>query len=240
MSIESIDIAKVSKRYGRHRALAGVEVSLEQGRLCALLGPNGAGKSTMLGVVSTLVRPSSGRVVYRSSEGEVPDGASLRQEIGVLAHEPFIYGQLTAVENLHFWGKLYGVADLEDRARLLLDEVQLDERARDRPASTYSRGMLQRLALARALLHEPSVLLLDEPFTGLDRHGAAALQATLRGAKDSGRLVLVVTHDLESIAEHTDHVVVLRRGKLVHEDRREIGRGYQARELTEIYHQYSE
>jgi len=240
MAIESIDIAKVSKRYGRHRALAGVEVSLERGRLCALLGPNGAGKSTMLGVVSTLIRPSSGHVVYRSSEGELADGAELRQHMGVLAHDPFIYGQLTAIENLQFWGKLYGVTDLDERARRLLDEVQLDERARERAASTYSRGMLQRLALARALLHEPSVLLLDEPFTGLDRHGAAALQSTLRAAKEQGRLVLVITHDLESIAEHTDHVVVLRRGKLVHEDRREIGRGYEARELAEIYHQYSE
>lgn len=240
MSIESIDVSKVTKRYGRHRALADVEVSLRRGSLCALLGPNGAGKSTMLGLVSTLVRPTKGQVIYRSKDGELKGGAELRRHIGMLSHEPLVYGQLTAVENLHFWGGLYGVSELSKRATELLEIVGLEDKARDRPASTYSRGMLQRLALARALLHEPSVLLLDEPFTGLDRTGAAALQKTLKVAKEDGRLVLVVTHDLESIAEHTDHVVVLKRGKLVHEERREIDQGFDYGELSAIYHRYSD
>lgn len=237
-AIDAIEIEQVSKRYGRHRALAGVDLSLKRGRLCALLGPNGAGKSTMLGVVSTLIRPTGGEVVYRAGDTAVGAGERLRRQIGVLAHESFIYSQLTGRENLHFWGRLYGIDDRERRAEQLLEQVGLDERARDRPAQTYSRGMLQRLALARVLLPRPTVLLLDEPFTGLDRKGAAALQAALDEAKQSGSIVLVVTHDLEAIAAHADHVVVLRRGKKVHEVEREGGFAY--RELQDLYMEYSE
>jgi heme exporter protein A len=236
-AVDTIELSGVSKRYGRHRALAGVDISLSRG-LCALLGPNGAGKSTMLGIVSTLVRPTAGKVVYRAEGGDEPAGAELRRHIGVLAHEPLVYGQLSAEENLQFWAKLYGI-DGDARASELLDRVGLDGNARRRAASTYSRGMLQRLALARALLHDPSVLLLDEPFTGLDRKGTAALQETLAAARDDGRLLLVVTHDLEAIAEHTDHVVVLRRGKLAHEERRSAG-DFDYRELQDIYHRYSD
>ncbi|MBT8493606.1 MAG: ABC transporter ATP-binding protein [Deltaproteobacteria bacterium] len=237
-AVDTIEISGVSKRYGRHRALASVDLSLSTG-LCALLGPNGAGKSTMLGIISTLVRPSAGKVVYRRTDGSEAAGAALRQHIGVLAHEPMVYGQLSAEENLRFWAELYQVPDTERRASDLLDRVGLDGKARQRPASTYSRGMLQRLALARALLHEPSVLLLDEPFSGLDRKGTAALQETLSVARGDGRLLLVVTHDLEAIAEHTDHLVVLRRGKLAHEDRRAAGE-FDYRELQDIYHRYSD
>jgi heme exporter protein A len=237
MGVDAIELSGVGKRYGRHRALGGVDISLQKG-LCALLGPNGAGKSTMLGIVSTLVRPTSGKVVYRDADGSEPAGAELRRHIGVLAHEPLVYGQLSAEENLQFWAKLYGI-DGDQRAAQLLDRVGLDRKARGRPASTYSRGMLQRLALARALLHEPSVLLLDEPFTGLDRKGTAALQETLAAARDDGRLLLVVTHDLEAIADHTDHVVVLRRGRLAHEERRAAG-DFDYRELMDIYHRYSD
>ena len=237
-AVDTVEIAGVSKRYGRHRALASIEVSFGKG-LCALLGPNGAGKSTMLGIISTLVRPTAGKVVYRSADGAEPSGSELRRHIGVLAHEPLVYGQLSAEENLAFWAGLYGVTDAANRANHLLERVGLDQKARKRAASTYSRGMLQRLALARALLHEPSVLLLDEPFSGLDRRGIEALQHTLAAARDEGKVVLVVTHDLEAIAEHTDHVVVLRRGKLAHEERRKAG-DFEYRELQDIYHRYSD
>jgi heme exporter protein A len=157
-----------------------------------------------------------------------------------------MYSGLSGLENLHFYGRLYGVPDVADRARMLLDQVGLDLKARERTASTYSRGMLQRLALARALLHEPSILLLDEPFTGLDRTGAAALARALAEAKESGRIILVITHDFEPIAGLTDHIVVLRRGKVAHEDRRSeaIGSaaqtGFSREELTSLYHLHSE
>ncbi len=244
MPVDAIQITQLTKRYGFHRALAGVDLTLRAGRMCALLGPNGAGKSTLLGIVSTLVRPTGGEVAFSDGERRVEPGEALRRQIGVLAHEAFVYGQLSGLENLHFFGRLYGVPDVDARAADLLSAVGLDHDARRRPAGTYSRGMTQRLALARALLAEPSVLLLDEPFTGLDRAGAQALASTLVDARRRGCILLVVTHDLESIAKVTDHVAVLRRGKLAYEESRpdataDAG-GFSYAELKDIYHRFTE
>lgn len=246
MALHTVQVSKITKRYGFHRALGGVDMQLRAGSLCALLGPNGAGKSTLLGILATLVRPTSGQVEYVSESGDKPRGRHLRRQIGVLAHASFMYSALSGLENLHFYGRLYGVADVEGRANRLLDRVGLDRKARLRTAGTYSRGMLQRLALARALLHDPSILLLDEPFTGLDRTGAKALAQALANAKENGRIILVITHDFEPIAGLTDHIVVLRRGLVAHEDRREqaVGSGqplgFSREELTGLYHQHSE
>lgn len=246
MTLESVQVSKVTKRYGFHRALGGVDLTLRAGSLCALLGPNGAGKSTLLGILATLVRPTSGRIEYTSADGKQPSGRHLRRQIGVLAHASFMYNALTGLENLYFYGRLYGVADVEARADTLLDQVGLDVKARSRTAGTYSRGMVQRLALARALMHDPSILLLDEPFTGLDRTGASALARALAMAKESRRIILVITHDFEPIAGLTDHIAVLRRGLLAHEERREqaIGtgekNGFSREELTELYHQHGD
>jgi heme exporter protein A len=238
--ITQVSARKLTKRFGSSRALAGVDLALRGGSVCALLGPNGAGKSTLLGILSTLVRPSTGDVVFAAAgDAVLPDGA-LRRRIGVLAHDSFLYGGLTAEENLAFYGRLYRVADAGARAAALLDEVGLEPEARRRPVAGYSRGMVQRLALARVLLHDPEVLFLDEPFTGLDRGGARALAAALTLAKARGCVVLVVSHDLEPMAGVTDHVVVLRRGKLAHEVRREGGEGFSVDDLKELYHRYSE
>jgi ABC-type multidrug transport system ATPase subunit len=238
MNIDSLTVSKLSKRYGYSRALAGVDLTLRAGSLCALLGPNGAGKSTLLGILSTLVRPNTGTVAYHVGDERVEPGEDLRAMIGVLAHESFIYGDLTGIENLLFYARLYQVADPRARADALLQEVGLEQDAAARNARTYSRGMLQRLALARALLHDPRILLLDEPFTGLDRAGAAALARTLARVRQDGKISIVVTHDLESIAGVTDHVVVLRRGKVAHEERRDETFSYA--ELKEIYHRFTE
>ncbi|HUH02852.1 MAG TPA: ABC transporter ATP-binding protein [Kofleriaceae bacterium] len=238
MQVDSLSVSKLSKRFGYSRALAGVDLTLRAGSLCALLGPNGAGKSTLLGILSTLVRPNGGTVAYSSGDHTVQPGDELRGMIGVLAHESFIYGDLTGYENLIFYGRLYQIADPRARAEVLLAEVGLDAAAAARPARNYSRGMLQRLALARTLLHDPQILLLDEPFTGLDRAGAAALARTLARVREDGKISVVVTHDLESIAGVTDHVVVLRRGKVAHEECREAAFSYE--ELKEIYHRFTD
>ncbi len=227
----------LTKLYGRHRALGGVDLTLRAGSLCALLGPNGAGKSTLLGILSTLVRPTSGKVAF-AADGRELEPREVRAAIGVLAHEPMVYAELSAVENLLFFGRLYDVADVTRRSAELLDEVGLDAEARVRPARTYSRGMLQRGSLARALLHQPRLLLLDEPFTGLDRAGAQALARTLAAAKRDGRIVLVVSHDLEAIAELCDHVVVLKRGKIVHDEPRDAPFGPAA--LKQTYLRFTE
>jgi heme exporter protein A len=234
VGLDEVHIAKVAKRYGLERALAGVTLQLRAGSMCALLGHNGAGKSTLLGVVSTLVRPSGGRVVYRAG-GEEVGGELVRAEIGMLAHASLCYGELTANENLELFAQLYGVDDDAASIAAMLDRVGLEPRARTRPARTYSRGMLQRLALARALLSRPSLLLLDEPFTGLDRGGAIALGEQLGALTAAGAIVVVVTHDLEAIAGRTDHVAILRRGHLVFEERG----AYSYDQLKDVYHRHA-
>ena len=238
MSIDSVEVRGLGKRYGLHRALHAVDLDLQAGGVCALLGPNGAGKSTLLGVLSSIVRPSAGTVRYLADGKPIKAGESLRRQIGVVAHDSFLYSGLTALENLNFWGQLYNVDNLEEHSRELLRTVGLEEKAWERTAGTYSRGMVQRLSVARTMLHDPSVLLLDEPFTGLDRGGAQALAEALSGAVTRGAVVLVITHDLESIAGITTHVVVLRRGKLVFEERRKTG--YSFDELKGTYHTHSE
>jgi heme exporter protein A len=207
----------LTKLYGPSRALAGVSVRFAAGKVACVMGGNGAGKSTLLGILSTLVRPSSGSVSY----GQLA-GPTLRAAIGLLAHEPMVYGELTAEENLTFFGKLYGVGDLPARVTARLDAVGLTAEARRRPARTYSRGMLQRLALARALFHDPGLLLLDEPFTGLDGQGARSLVASIAEARAHGRVVVVVTHDVVPLGGVCDHVVALRRGKVVLDESRAV------------------
>jgi heme exporter protein A len=233
--LDRVEIQKIAKRYGSERALAGVTLELRKGSMCALLGHNGAGKTTLLGVLSTLVRPSSGEVRYKAADKDVK-GEHVRREIGMLAHSSLCYGELSAIENLELVAGLYGVDGSEPAIKDVLDRVGLDPRARKREARTYSRGMLQRLALARALLTKPSLLLLDEPFTGLDRDGALNLGNQLGALKESGAIVVVVTHDLEAIAERTDHLAILRRGSLVFEDR---ATSYSYEELKDLYHRHA-
>jgi heme exporter protein A len=233
-AIDRVRIDKVGKRYGSERALAGVSLELAAGSMCALLGHNGAGKTTLVGIVSTLVRQSSGKVAYEAA-GKSVAAEAVRREIGLLAHASLCYGELTAVENLAFFAGLYGVDAGRAAIGKLLDRVGLEPRARDRAARTYSRGMLQRLALARALLAKPSLVLLDEPFTGLDRGGALALGEQLGELRAAGAIVVVVTHDLEAIAGRVDHVAVLRRGQLVHEARG----AYDYEQLKDLYHRHA-
>jgi heme exporter protein A len=234
VGLDEVHVAKVAKRYGLERALAGVTLTLKGGSMCALLGHNGAGKTTLLGVLSTLVRPSSGKVEYRASGTELV-GDRVRGEIGLLAHASLCYGELTAIENLELFAGLYGLDDAATTCVRMLEQVGLDKRAWTRPARTYSRGMWQRLALARALLAKPSLILLDEPFTGLDRDGALALGEQLGSLTSSGAIVVVVTHDLEAIAGRADHVAILRRGNLVFEERG----AYSYEQLKDVYHRHA-
>jgi heme exporter protein A len=232
--MDQVLIKGIGKRYGSERALASVTLELRARSMCALLGHNGAGKTTLLGIVSTLVRPSSGIVTYRARGGEV-SGVDVRREIGLLAHTSLCYGDLSARENLELFAGLYDV-DASPRALdAMLDRVGLERKARDRAAKTYSRGMVQRLALARALLIRPSLLLLDEPFTGLDRDGALALGEQLGLLRDGGAIVVVVTHDLEAIAGRADHLAILRRGQLVFEERG----SYSYEQLKDVYHHHA-
>jgi len=211
----------VGKIYAGRRALHGVTVSFEPGRVAAVLGPNGAGKTTLLGILSTLVSPSSGEVLW--GKERLLRGSELRSQIGYVGHDPGLYGDLTARENLRFFCALHGSAATADRIDRLLARVGLGDVPSDAVARTFSRGMQQRLALARALAHDPSLLLFDEPSAALDPAGAAWLQAELTAERAAGRTVVLVTHDLEAAAAIADQVVILRRGRVVADETRAGG-----------------
>ncbi|HEX4458783.1 MAG TPA: ABC transporter ATP-binding protein [Polyangia bacterium] len=200
--------------YGRQRALAGVDLTLRAGEATALLGPNGAGKSTLVGILATLTTPSTGEVRYGGALAG--DDDDLRRAIGVIAHESLCYGDLTGRENLEFFARLYDVHDARQAAASLLQRVGLADAA-SRPARTYSRGMMQRLAVARALVHRPQLLLADEPFTGLDRAGVELLATLLDEERARGCILVVVTHDFDAVAPLIDRVVVLARGRIAHD-----------------------
>ena len=207
-----VNIVDVSRHFGRRRALAKTSLTFRAGEIVGLFGPNGAGKSTLLGVLSTLVRPTSGTVHYGAATARAL-GDGLRGRIGVLGHDLFLYGDLTARENLEFFGRLYGLDRLGERVDRALVSARLEDRAGDR-VSAFSRGLRQRLALERALIHDPRLVLLDEPFTGLDDESAALLGARLRALRDAGAIVLMATHDFESADGLVDRIVCLRNGKV--------------------------
>ena len=207
----SLTFQDVTRNFGRRRALHGVSLTCHAGQVVALLGANGAGKSTLLSIAATLLDPSEGQVLY-GEQTAAAGGSALRGRIGVLGHELFLYPELTAAENLAFFGRLYGVADVERAVADALAGAVLTDRAND-PAGSFSRGMRQRLALERALIHSPRLLLLDEPFTGLDDVSADALRQRLGSVRDAGAIVVVTTHDLEAIEGIVDDAYVLVRGR---------------------------
>jgi heme exporter protein A len=202
----------VTKRFGPVVALAGVDLEVPSGCLVALLGPNGAGKTTLLRLLAGLGRPSSGSLRVGAAPG---DRRRTRAQVGFVGHATFLYSALTARENLVFAARVYGVRSPARRAAELLDQHGLAASA-DLPAGSFSRGMAQRLAIARGLVHDPEVLLLDEPFTGLDRPAADRIGARLRALRDAGRTVVLATHDLPRAARLADRAVVLARGRVVH------------------------
>jgi heme exporter protein A len=212
-AFDRVEARSVSKVYGRERALGPTDFRMDAGEALALVGPNGAGKSTLLGILSTLVLPTTGDVRFSGERAS----ARHRGAIGLIAHDALCYGDLSGRENLAFFSRLYALPDAR-RPDELLERVGLTHAA-DRPARTYSRGMLQRLSIARALLHRPRFMLLDEPFTGLDREGIAMLVEVLGAERRAGTMLCLVSHDLEPLPGLVDRVLVLRRGRLVSDAR---------------------
>ena len=213
MSTENlIDIQNVHKRYGRKRVLRGVDLAVPSGRVTALLGVNGAGKTTLMRVVSGLTKPDRGTVALGGASA-ARAGHELRRYIGLVSHAPLIYDNLTGEENLAFFARLYDLEAPGERIAAVLDAVDLYPRRRDL-ARTYSRGMIQRLAIARAILHDPPILLLDEPDTGLDQGSAESLHTLLRRIGADNRAVLLTTHNLDRALEWSDSVSILVDGKI--------------------------
>jgi len=210
---DELAVRDVSRHYGRRRALARVSLTCRSGEVLGLLGPNGAGKSTLLSILATLLTPSAGEVRY-GGRTAVEMGPGLRGRLGFLSHDLHLYPELTARENLVFFARLYGLSDVDGRVAAALARAGLTSRGDD-IVTGYSRGMRQRLALERTLLHDPRLLLLDEPFTGLDDASVGALVGRLREMRAAGRIVVVVTHDLDVAEALLDKVAVLKEGRLV-------------------------
>ncbi len=213
-----LEAVGLHRSFGVARVLRGVDLHVSAAETLAIIGPNGAGKTTLLRLLAGLMRPTRGevRVLGRSVE---PSAAESRRPIGLLSHQSLLYDDLTLLENLTFAARLYGMPDPRDAARRALGDVDLLARADDRPRS-LSRGMLQRAAIARALLHRPRVLLLDEPFTALDAGSAERLRSQLEGWTAQGNAMVIVTHHLAEAWELATRVAVLSGGKWVLEEPR--------------------
>ncbi len=208
----------LEKWYGPHPAVRGLDFDLHPGEFVALFGPNGAGKTTLLRLLAGSLRPTRGDLRFADSAG-AGDRLEWHRRTGVLSHQTFLYGQLTAEENLRFYGQLFGLPDLNARVKERLVQVGLGDRPRGQ-VRTFSRGMQQRLALARTLLHDPELVLLDEPYTGLDPHAARMLRGVLEHLRDGKRTIVLVTHHLQQGLEHADRVVVQAGGRWVSDERR--------------------
>ncbi|MDD5468486.1 MAG: heme ABC exporter ATP-binding protein CcmA [Anaerolineales bacterium] len=214
-----IEVRKLVKRFGLKTVLRGLDFHVEPGEFVALLGPNGAGKTTFLRILASLSRPTLGEVIIANHRLPAQAGA-LRRRIGVVSHLPLLYGELTAEENLRFYGRMYAVPGLEARLAEVLDLVGLARRRRDL-VRTFSRGMQQRLAIGRAVLHDPEVMLFDEPHTGLDQEACDMLEEVLREVAARGRTVVMTSHDLARVADLATRFDVLSNGVIVASIQRE-------------------
>ncbi|HEX5839511.1 MAG TPA: heme ABC exporter ATP-binding protein CcmA [Anaerolineales bacterium] len=205
-----ITVKKLVKRFGLKAILRGVDFEVQTGEFVALLGPNGAGKTTFLRILASLSRPSLGEVNVAGFR--LPnEAAAVRSRLGVVSHLPLLYGDLSAEENLRFYGRMYGIPGLEGRISEVLEMVGLDHRRRDL-VRTFSRGMQQRLAIGRAVLHDPDVMLFDEPYTGLDQDASSMLDEVLKTVAARGRTVVMTSHDLARAEDLATRFDILSRG----------------------------
>lgn len=210
-----IEFTEVEKRYGMRLALRGVSVTIAAGECVALVGHNGSGKTTLLKIAAQLTQPSRGKLAFYAGETALPAG-EVKSRVGMVGHHTLLYEELTAEENLTFCAKLFGLADPAQKARQALRPVGLASRAADL-VRTFSRGMRQRLSIARALLASPSLLLLDEPGAGLDPEGQRWLGAAIEKLRDSGCTILMSTHGRNETQGAVTRAIRLEAGKITHD-----------------------
>ena len=230
-----IQIRQLVKNFGPQPVLRGIDLHVPKGEFLTLFGPNGAGKTTLLRILATLGRPTAGEV--KVGGWHLPNAAQkVRPHLGLISHQPLLYAELTAEENLSFFARMYGLAPAAGRIDQVLRSVDLSKRRHD-PVGEFSRGMQQRLAIARSMLHDPPILLLDEPDTGLDQHAAAMLTDLLHEVGATRRTVLMTTHNLERGLELGDRVAILAGGRIAFQaDKSELD----ADRFRSVYYQYVE
>ncbi|MFZ3063444.1 MAG: ABC transporter ATP-binding protein [Actinomycetota bacterium] len=225
-----LSATNITKHFGRRQVLKGVDLALERGKITAILGPNGAGKTTLIKILSTLNRADSGSISIDGID-TMKEPQRVRRKLGFLAHEPLLYMELTPLENLKLFGELYRVNHHETDLRKRLSDVGLLPFAHSE-IRFFSKGMLQRLAIAKALIHDPELVFLDEPFAGLDATARTFVLNFLKGSKDKNKAVLLVSHDVELAYSVADEFALLFGGKIVDvltKDR------YSLREVLELY-----
>ena len=208
----AVEVRGLTKSFGDHLALRGVDLRVGPGETLAIFGPNGAGKTTLIKLMATIMNPSSGEVLIG---GLAKNTEEMRRRIGIVTHQTFLYNKLTAQENLEFYSRMYDVPRFKERIRQVVAMVGMTSRLYDR-VGTLSRGMQQRLSIARALLHKPTIVLLDEPETGLDQQAISMLWRALKEEGVAERTVILTSHSLERGLEVCDRVVILDRGKIVY------------------------
>jgi heme exporter protein A len=207
-----IEIEELRRSFGRIQALKGINLKIKKGKFLTIFGPNGAGKTTLIMILSTLMRPTSGRIKIEGYDIK-KDEETVRRAIGVLSHNTFLYGNLTAYENLRFYGKMFDIKNVETVIDRMLERFGLSKR-KNMLVRSYSRGMQQRLSIARAIIHNPTILLLDEPYTGLDYHATNILKDLLYTLKEENRTIIMTTHDLKIGLEISDMVAIQVSGKI--------------------------
>ena len=230
-----IEVKKLEKSYGATGVLRGLDLEARPGEVLTLLGQNGAGKTTLLRILATLTRPDSGHVRVQGLD-PVKQGELVRQATGVVMHSPMLYGDLTVRENLLFFGRMFRLDRTQSRARLVLERMEMDERA-DVRVRHLSHGQQKRVALARALLHQPRMLLLDEPESGLDQRARRLLEDVIDEFRAPGRSVVMTTHELDRGIELADHVVIMHYGRVALE---QSGRSIDRAEVRRVYSELSE
>ena len=214
-SSSAIDLRGLNKSFGAHHVLRNINLDVKHGERFAVFGPNGAGKTTLIKIMSTLVQPTSGIVKINGfSIKEKPE--KIRRQLGVVGHQTFLYDNLTIYDNLQFYGRMYGLVDLEQRIKQVINRVELDLRLHDK-VSTLSRGMQQRVSIARAILHKPSILFLDEPEVGLDSRAVSILQGILNSMEDKIDTVFMATHNMERGMEMCHRFAILNKGEFVYQ-----------------------
>jgi len=208
----ALEVRELTRAFGVRKALDNVSFDLPLGAFLSIFGPNGAGKTTLVKVLTTLLNPTKGTARVLGLD-VVADAVDMRHRIGLISHNPLLYPDLTAEENLLFFAEMYGIPEPAERVRELLEAVELDHRRLDL-TRTFSRGMLQRLSIARALLHRPEVLFLDEPYSGLDPHAVDILDGLIAQIRGQHTFVMI-SHDLDKGLELCSHALILARGRVV-------------------------